>query len=636
MVMRRITLGRGIAKLFAYTTERKDRVAWVATAGGAPAVDPKLVIRMMQSATADAPINKQLSGHGPAGRKLRAAYGHYLVSFERGLEPSREEMQQAAGKLLDALGATDHLVVLVAHNDTENPHIHVLVGRVHPDTGIALNLNKDKQRLGAASEEWEREHQGGVIHALRTKRREARELFRAKLDEKREQWTFDPQLTTRERRRKKRKRLREAVEEVKAELRQTHPYPRHPDEDLLAADRDRGPLAVRRRRKQRSPATQALWKATYDAGRSDLRTADHDPEQLKHVAAVHADRLASAARAERRQIRASELQIDPAVEVSPPRAPELPPPPPVPLVDPYVEVSPPRAPELPPPPPVPLVDPYVEVSPPRAPELPPPPPVPLVDPYVEVSPPRAPELPPPPPVPLVDPYVEVSPPRAPELPPPPPVPLVNPYVEASRPRAPELPPPPAARVDPYVEASRPRAPELPRPTPPRVEDLTDPGRPLWEAGLADIARRRQESYYAAGPIEIATRSTAITLVTKPVSRATSDVVARNFRKEGERDTELAATLLHEAWRRLEQDGYASRINDAGERRLKRHERRGESRIMGVLADFAQTVIDIAKTALGWQLDSGRGSGGGSRRPTEVPVRPGTTRPTTPTTDRRTR
>ena len=586
MVMRRITLGRGIAKLFAYTTERKDRVAWVATAGGAPAVDPKLVIRMMQSATADAPINKQLSGHGPAGRKLRAAYGHYLVSFESGLEPSREEMQQAAGKLLDALGATDHLVVLVAHNDTENPHIHVLVGRVHPDTGIALNLNKDKQRLGAASEEWEREHQGGVIHALRTKRREARELFRAKLDEKREQWTFDPQLTTRERRRKKRKRLREAVEEVKAELRQTHPYPRHPDEDLLAADRDRGPLAVRRRRKQRSPATQALWKATYDAGRSDLRTADHDPEQLKHVAAVHADRLASAARAERRQIRASELQIaDPVAAPAP--------------------------------------QPVLAV------------PVPDVDPAVEVSPPRAPELPPPPPVPLVNPYVEASRPRAPELPPPPAA-RVDPYVEASRPRAPELPPPPAARVDPYVEASRPRAPELPRPTPPRVEDLTDPGRPLWEAGLADIARRRQESYYAAGPIEIATRSTAITLVVKPVSRATSDVVARNFRKEGERDTELAATLLHEAWRRLERDGYASRINDAGERRLKRHERRGESRIMGVLADFAKTVIGIAKTALGWQLDSGRGSGGGSRRPTEVPVRPGTTRPTTPTTDRRTR
>ena len=87
------------------------------------------------------------------------------------------------------------------------------------------------------------------------------------------------------------------------------------------------------------------------------------------------------------------------------------------------------------------------------------------------------------------------------------------------------------------------------------------------------------------------------------------MVARNFRKEGERDTELAATLLHEAWRRLERDGYASRINDAGERRLKRHERRGESRIMGVLADFAKTVIGIAKTALGWQLDSGCGSGG---------------------------
>ena len=587
MVMRRITLGRGIAKLFAYTTERKDRVAWVATAGGAPAVDPTLVIRMMQSATADAPINKQLSGHGPAGRKLRAAYGHYLVSFESGLEPSREEMQQAAGKLLDALGATDHLVVLVAHNDTENPHIHVLVGRVHPDTGIALNLNKDKQRLGAASEEWEREHQGGVIHALRTKRREARELFRAKLDEKREQWTFDPQLTTRERRRKKRKRLREAVEEVKAELRQTHPYPRHPDEDLLAADRDRGPLAVRRRRKQRSPATQALWKATFDAGRSDLRTADHDPEQLGHVAAVHADRLASAARAERRQIRASELQIaDPVAAPAP--------------------------------------QPVLAV------------PVPDVDPAVEVSPPRAPELPPPPPVPLVNPYVEVSPPRAPELPPAPPVPLVDPYVEASRPRAPDLPPPPAARVDPYVEASRPRAPELPRPTPPRVEDLTDPGRPLWEAGLADIARRQQQSYYAARPIEIATRSTAVALVTKAVSKATIDAVGRSFREHDKRDTELAATLLHEAWRRLERDGYASRINDAGERRLKRHERRGESRIMGVLADFAQTVIDIAKTALGWQLDSGRGSGGGSRRPTEVPVRPGTTRPTTPTTDRRTR
>jgi len=69
-------------------------------------------------------------------------------------EPAR--MIEAGRSALKALGMQDHQALFVAHRDTAHPHLHVIVNRVHPDTGKAINLYKDQEKLSAWALAYER------------------------------------------------------------------------------------------------------------------------------------------------------------------------------------------------------------------------------------------------------------------------------------------------------------------------------------------------------------------------------------------------------------------------------------------------------------------------------------------------
>jgi len=71
--------------------------------------------------------------------------------------PGRGEMIEAGQEALKVLGMEDYQAVLVAHSDTAHPHVHVIVNRVHPETGKAINLYKDREKLSAWALAYERE-----------------------------------------------------------------------------------------------------------------------------------------------------------------------------------------------------------------------------------------------------------------------------------------------------------------------------------------------------------------------------------------------------------------------------------------------------------------------------------------------
>lgn len=75
--------------------------------------------------------------------------------------PSREAMIEAGREALAVLKMQDHQAVMIAHTDTAHPHLHVIVNRVHPETGKAINLYKDQEKLSAWALEYER-RQGKV------------------------------------------------------------------------------------------------------------------------------------------------------------------------------------------------------------------------------------------------------------------------------------------------------------------------------------------------------------------------------------------------------------------------------------------------------------------------------------------
>ena len=72
-------------------------------------------------------------------------------------EPSQAHMIEAGRAALQALGMADYQAVFVAHNDTAHRHVHVIVNRVHPATGKAINLYQDQKKLQAWALRYERE-----------------------------------------------------------------------------------------------------------------------------------------------------------------------------------------------------------------------------------------------------------------------------------------------------------------------------------------------------------------------------------------------------------------------------------------------------------------------------------------------
>jgi len=66
-------------------------------------------------------------------------------------------MLETAKKSVAVLGFTEHEMLIVAHRDEPQRHVHVIVNRVHPITGIAADLTNSKQKLSDFAHAYELE-----------------------------------------------------------------------------------------------------------------------------------------------------------------------------------------------------------------------------------------------------------------------------------------------------------------------------------------------------------------------------------------------------------------------------------------------------------------------------------------------
>ena len=91
------------------------------------------------------------------GRKgSKCVYAYSLAWSPEQEPPSTREMATAAKETLKTLGMDNHQAVLVVHNDKAHPHIHVVVNRVHPRTGLYADYSRDRLRLSSWAEAYER------------------------------------------------------------------------------------------------------------------------------------------------------------------------------------------------------------------------------------------------------------------------------------------------------------------------------------------------------------------------------------------------------------------------------------------------------------------------------------------------
>jgi MobA/VirD2-like, nuclease domain len=135
--------------------------------------DPDLALKMMAHTAMRQNEIKAAAGASRTGRKLAYPVYTYSLSWAPDEEPTQEQMIEAAHETLKALGLDGHEVLMVSHNDEPHPHIHLIVNRVHPETGKAATLSNDHLTLSRWAEDYEKRH-GRIFCEQRVKNNEAR------------------------------------------------------------------------------------------------------------------------------------------------------------------------------------------------------------------------------------------------------------------------------------------------------------------------------------------------------------------------------------------------------------------------------------------------------------------------------
>ena len=132
-----------------------ERVAWAENVNCIQA-SAEETERMWAQLVDDAPEIKRQAGGSTRGRRLENPYAHYVLSWPPDENPSRDEMMTATGDAMDRLGYKGCQRRVVAHSDTDHKHAHVIVCRVHSETGRAMGRKNDGDRLREWSLEYEK------------------------------------------------------------------------------------------------------------------------------------------------------------------------------------------------------------------------------------------------------------------------------------------------------------------------------------------------------------------------------------------------------------------------------------------------------------------------------------------------
>jgi hypothetical protein len=157
----RITRGGNSFKgAFAYYLHDKGastshRVAWTQVENMLTQ-DPEKAWKVMAFTVEHRGRLKEASGRSKVGRKLEKPVFAFSLAWHPERAPTQEHMLETAREAVAMLGLSEHEAVIVAHNDEPQQHVHVIVNRVHPITGIAANLGNSKRKFSDFALAYER------------------------------------------------------------------------------------------------------------------------------------------------------------------------------------------------------------------------------------------------------------------------------------------------------------------------------------------------------------------------------------------------------------------------------------------------------------------------------------------------
>jgi hypothetical protein len=150
-----------------------ERVAFTAARNLANS-DPRAALDEMWRTAKDAAHLKARSGLAPTGRKNDAPVKTVSLAWAPGEVPTKEAMCRAADGFLKAMGWSEHQALYVAHNDTRHPHLHVIVNRVHPESGRTLGDWQERKRAQTWAHAYEKAR-GAVLCPARAEPNDPRD-----------------------------------------------------------------------------------------------------------------------------------------------------------------------------------------------------------------------------------------------------------------------------------------------------------------------------------------------------------------------------------------------------------------------------------------------------------------------------
>ncbi len=134
-----------------------ERVAFTHTEN-VPTQDPEKALKWMAWTAIHAEELKREAGSDLRGRSCTKPVFTFSLSWHPEQDPKKWEMIGAGRRALIALGLQDHETVMVAHNDCDHPHLHLIVNVVDPETGKANRVPFSKKKLSKWAEEYELAH----------------------------------------------------------------------------------------------------------------------------------------------------------------------------------------------------------------------------------------------------------------------------------------------------------------------------------------------------------------------------------------------------------------------------------------------------------------------------------------------
>ncbi|AUM75799.1 relaxase/mobilization nuclease domain-containing protein [Paracoccus jeotgali] len=89
----------------------------------------------------------QMNVAASLNRRVRRPCYHLVLSWPAVETPSDRELIGAAHRAMTEMGASDYQYVIAVHRDTPQIHVHIVLNRIHPETGVTLSLSHDYARL---------------------------------------------------------------------------------------------------------------------------------------------------------------------------------------------------------------------------------------------------------------------------------------------------------------------------------------------------------------------------------------------------------------------------------------------------------------------------------------------------------